>query len=51
VVRVVSDARMNPVAPADVPLETDSQHRRIAELLADWPAAFTLRVRELAGAH
>lgn len=51
VVRVVSDARMNPVAPADVPLETDSQHRRIAELLADWPAAFTLRVRDLAGAH
>jgi HD-GYP domain-containing protein (c-di-GMP phosphodiesterase class II) len=51
VVRVVSDARMNPVAPADVALETDARHRRIAEMLADWPALFTMRVRELASAH
>jgi len=51
VVRIVSDPRMNPVAPADVPLETDKQHRRIAEMLSDWPAVFTMRVRELAGAR
>ncbi len=51
VVRVVSDVRMSPVAPADVPLETDPQHRRIVEMLADWPPTFAMRVRELASAR
>jgi HD-GYP domain-containing protein (c-di-GMP phosphodiesterase class II) len=50
VVRIVSDPRLNPVAPSDVPLENDPQRRRIAEMLADWPALFSMRVRELAGA-
>jgi HD-GYP domain-containing protein (c-di-GMP phosphodiesterase class II) len=51
VIRIVSDPRGSPVAPFDVPLGTDPQHRRIAEMLADWPAVFSMRIRELAGAR
>lgn len=47
VVRVVSDPRMQPVAPQDVALEENAEGRTIAEVLPDWPATFAMRVKAL----